>query len=46
MVVGTGTAQFDPGVLHSQGDTLVEYSTHIRGDFLVVGVFVRVGVGG
>lgn len=37
---------FDPGVLHSPGDTLVEYSTYIRGDFLVVGVFVRVCVGG
>ena len=37
---------FDLGALHFQGDTLVEYSTYIRGDFLVVGVFVRVCVGG
>lgn len=46
MVVGAGTARFDLGVLHSGGDTLVEYSTYMCGDFLVVGVFVVVAVGG
>lgn len=41
-----GTGTFDPGVLHFQGDTLVEYSTYMCGDFVVVGVFVWGGVGG
>lgn len=41
-----GTAQFDLGALHFQGDTLVECSTYVWSDFLVVGVFVRVGVAG
>lgn len=37
---------FDPGVLHSPDDTLVECSTYMCGDFLVVGGFVCVAVGG
>lgn len=43
---GAGRPWFDPGVLHFQGDTLVECPTYVWSDFLVVGVFVRVGVAG